>query len=442
MFESLTERLGKIFRVLGGKGRLSEEDVRQGIREIRRALLAADVHYPVVKELTERIRSRAVGQEVLSSLTPAQQLLKIVRDELAAIMGGEAARLRLRGQPALVMLVGPAGSGKTTTAGKLALYLKKRGRHPLLFCADPYRPAAEEQLRVLAQRVEVPFRAGNGDIQAALAKVIREAPGIPADTLIIDTPGVLTSREEVLGFLEGLVRSFSPGDVILVLDALMGQEAVEVSRQFAALGVNGLVLTKLDGDARGGAALSVRYATGVPILFVGTGEHPRDLEPFHPTRMADRILGLGDLAGLFERVEEAAGEEMERIAQRAKEGSFTLQDYLEELEAMRRAGPISHLLSRIPGLGRFAEDPELEEELKKTKAIIQSMTPEERLNPHIIGASRKRRIARGSGTTVQDVNRLLSQFEKMRKLMKQLGKGRGKLPPGWEELVRGASPRG
>lgn len=438
MFESLTERLSQIFRRLGGKGVLSEGDVAEGLREIRRALLAADVHLSVVRELTERIRTRAVGKEVLSSLTPAQQLLKIVRDEMAAIMGGEASSLRLRGQPALVMLVGPKGGGKTTTAGKLALFLRKRGRHPMLFCADPFRPAAAEQLATLADRIGVPFRGGGEDPLGGLGAAVREAPGLPADTIVIDTPGSLPGQEGIMGFLEELARAFSPGDVLLVLDALVGQEALGIARTFAGLGLTGVVLTKLDGDARGGAALSVRHATGLPVLFVGVGEHPPDLEVFHPRRMADRILGLGDLAGLFERVEEAAGRDLEGVARKVRSGDFTLQDYLEELEALRRAGPLSQLLSRIPGLGRMADDPELERELVKVRAIIQSMTPEERANPHIIGASRKRRIARGSGTTVQDVNRLLSQFERMRKLMKRLGK-RG-LPPGWEGLLRGNPP--
>jgi len=439
VFESLTEKLTGIFKRLGGKGRLSEDDVVEGLREIRRALLSADVHFPVVKELTERIRARAIGEEVLSSLTPAQQLLKIVRDEMAALMGGEAASLKLRGQPALVMLVGPKGGGKTTTAGKLALYLRKRGRHPMLFCADPFRPAAAEQLSTLARKIVVPFGDGGQDPAGALRAAAREAAKVPVDTIVIDTPGTLPGQGEILEFLRELVGAASPGDVLLVLDALVGQEAVGIAGTFAGLGLTGVVLTKLDGDARGGAALSVRYATGLPVIFVGVGEHPPDLEAFHPTRMADRILGLGDLAGLFERVEEAAGTDLERLSRKVRTGEFTLQDYLEELEALRRAGPISQLLSRIPGFGRVADDPELERELVKVRAIIQSMTPEERANPHIIGASRKRRIARGSGTTVQDVNRLLSQFEKMRKFMRQLGKRR-RLPPGWEQFLRGNPP--
>ena len=439
MFESLTEKLTGIFRRLGGKGKLSEEDVAEGLREIRRALLSADVHFQVVKELAARIRERAVGEEVLSSLTPAQQLLKIVRDEMAALMGGEAVSLALRGQPALVMLVGPKGSGKTTTAGKLAFFLRKRGRHPSLFCADPFRPAAAEQLSTLAGKIGVPFRDGGRDPAGALRAAVREAPRVPVDTIVVDTPGTLPGQEEVLGFLRDLVTAFSPGDVLLVLDALVGQEAVGIAQSFSGLGLTGVVLTKLDGDARGGAALSVRYATGLPVLFVGVGERPPDLEVFHPTRMADRILGLGDLAGLFEKVEEAAGRNLEQLSRKVRTGEFTLQDYLEELEALRRAGPISQLLSRIPGFGRAADDPALERELVKVRAIIQSMTPEERRNPHIIGASRKRRIARGSGTTVQDVNRLLSQFERMRKLMRQLGKRRG-LPPGWEQFLRENPP--
>lgn len=427
MFESLSERLGQIFQRLRGKGLLTPADVDQGLKEIRAALLAADVHVEVVKELLARVRERAVGERLVESLSPAQQLLLIVRQEMARVMGGEAQKLRLSGRPAVVVLVGPAGSGKTTTAAKLGRHLARKGRRPLLVSADPERPAAAEQLAALAQRLGLPWASADQDPLAQLPQVLARARREVQDVVILDTPGVPPGSPPP-PFLAELLPRLQASDVLLVLDALVGQEALRVAEAFRPLGLTGIVLTKLDGDARGGAALSLPSRLGKPILFVGVGERPEDLEPFHPERMADRILGLGDLSGLVEKLQEAGAAERAAKALRGEE--FTLEDFLAQLEAVRRAGPLGQLLARLPGLARPAED-ELEREFKKMKAIIQSMTVEERRNPHIIGASRKRRIARGSGTTVQDVNRLLAEYEQAKKLLRELGRRRfpgGKLP--------------
>ncbi|MGC9075297.1 MAG: signal recognition particle protein [Candidatus Bipolaricaulaceae bacterium] len=427
MFESLTDRLSQVFQRLRGKGFLTQADVDQGLREIREVLLAADVHHAVVAELLARVRERAVGEKLVESLSPAQQLLAIVRQEMAKIMGGEAQKLKLSGKPAVVMLVGPAGGGKTTTAGKLAQYLRKRGRKPLLVSADPERPAAAEQLQTLAQKIGIAFASADQEPPKQVPKILAQAKKDLIDVAILDTPGTPPGLPPP-PFLGELLREVKPSDVLLVLDALVGQEAIRLGQAFLPLGLSGIVLTKLDGDARGGAALSLPSRLRLPIVFVGVGERPEDLEPFDPGRMADRILGLGDLSGLVEKLQEAGvAAKAEKIL---KEGEFTLEDFLAQLEAVRRAGPLGQLLSRLPGFARPEED-EVEKEFKRMKAIIQSMTVEERRNPHIIGASRKRRIAKGSGTTVQEVNRLLAEYEQAKKLLKGLKHGKiqgGKFP--------------
>lgn len=428
MFESLTERLSQAFRKLRAPGRLTPAEVQAGLREIRQALLAADVHYGVVRDLLARVEERSVGEKVVESLAPAEQLLGIVREEMKRAMGGETAKLRLSGRPAIVLLLGPAGSGKTTTAGKLGRYLQRKGRKPLLVCADPQRPAAAQQLGTLASRLGVAFASAVEDPVTDVSRAAERARRELLDVVIVDTPGAPPGVTPP-PFVGELVASLSPSDVLLVLDAMVGQEAVRMGEAFASLGITGLVLTKLDGDARGGAALSLPTRLSRPVVFVGEGEKPEDLEPFEPERMADRILGFGDLAGLAEKLAEAGGEAVAATAARVREGTFTLEDFLTQFEAMSRAGPLDQLLARIPGLGKVAQDQEIESELRRTRAIIQSMTVEERRDPHILGASRKRRIARGSGTTVQEVNQLLSQYEQARRLVRGFGKRR--MPPGW-----------
>lgn len=426
MFESLTERLNQVFQQLRGKGYLTEEDVRGGLRQIRLALLAADVHYQAVRDLLAQVEAEATGKRVLESLSPGQQLVAVVRESMVRLMGQERKPLRLTGRPAVVMLVGPAGGGKTTTAGKLARHLQSRGKKVLLVCADPYRPAAADQLAAAADRVGVDFVSAAADPVRRTKQAISDTQRSLHEVLIVDTPGVPPGEnpEPLLG---ELVQESACSDVVLVLDALVGQEAAGIAEKFLPLGVTGVVLSKLDGDARGGAALSLPMRTQRPIVFVGTGERPEDLEPFHPQRMADRILGLGDLQGLAEQLQDAGVKQVDQA--RVRQGALTLDDFLEQLEAMNQAGPISQFLSRIPGVKQQdVNDPEIEGELKRARAVIQSMTLEERRKPNIIGASRKRRIARGSGTTVQEVNRLLSQYDEARRLARTMGRQR--MPPG------------
>ncbi len=426
MFESLTERLNQVFQQLRGKGYLTEEDVRGGLRQIRLALLAADVHYQAVRDLLTQVEREATGKRVLESVSPGQQLLAVVRENMIGLMGRERKPLQLSGKPAVVVLLGPAGGGKTTTAGKLANNLKKRGKKVLLLCADPYRPAAAEQLAWLADKVGVDSAVAANDPVGGARKAVQQAQRTLHDVVVVDTPGA-PPGETPEELLSELVQALHPADVLLVLDALVGQEAAGIAEKFIPLGVTAVVLSKLDGDARGGAALSLPMRTQRPIVFVGTGERPEDLEAFHPERMADRILGLGDLQGLAEQLQEAGVPQVEKA--KVRQGALTLEDFLQQLEAMNKAGPVSQFLSKIPGIKQQeVDDPELESELKRARAVIQSMTVEERRNPNIIGASRKRRIARGSGTTVQEVNRLLSQYEEARRLARTFGRQR--MPPG------------
>ncbi len=435
MFDSLTERLNAIFARLRGKGRLTEEEVKAGLREIRLVLLEADVHFKVAKELIERIEKRAVGTEVLESLTPGQQVVKIVRDELVRLLGEERAPLSLVRRPAVVLLAGLQGSGKTTTAAKLGLVLKKEGRKPVLVATDVYRPAAVEQLEKLGRDLEIPVvsPAGRTPVEVARGAVDWARDNL-RDVVIIDTAGRLQIDEAMMRELEEMKDATAPEEILLVADAMTGQEAVAIAQAFdQRLALSGIILTKLDGDARGGAALSIRHVTGRPIKFVGMGEKVTELEPFHPSRMADRILGMGDVLSLIEEAEERLDrKKAEELAERIKKDRFTLEDFLDQLLEMRKLGPLAQVLEKLPGGARLkANSPIDEKEIDRTVAILRAMTLEERQNPSIIGGSRKKRIARGSGARVRDVNQTLQSFEEAKKALKYVGTKhwKGHLPP-------------
>ncbi|UCC62699.1 MAG: signal recognition particle protein [Anaerolineae bacterium] len=433
MFESLTERLQGVFDKLGKRGKLSEEDVNAALREVRLALLEADVNYKVVKDFTDRVRDRAVGHEVMRSLTPAQQVIKIVNEELIATLG-EPARLDLSGPaPHTVMLVGLQGSGKTTMAAKLAVKLRKSGQRPLLVAADTYRPAAVTQLEVLGRQVDVPVHSEGTTAQPPriCANALKRARESAYTVVIMDTAGRLHIDDDMMGELEEIKARTSPRELLLVADAMTGQDAVRVAGDFhQRLGLTGLILTKVDGDARGGAAISMRAVTGVPIKYLGVGEKTDALEDFYPDRLASRILGMGDVLTLIEKAQSSLDQEQAvGMARKLVKGEFDLEDFMQQLQQIKKLGPLSQLMDMIPGLSQATKGiaPEVtDKQLKTIEAIINSMTREERRNPRIINASRKRRVARGSGTTVQEVNALLAQFRQTQRLMKQLGGGRGK----------------
>jgi len=430
MFENLTDKLQAVFRRLGKRGVLSEADVDEVLREIRLALLEADVHYKVVKDFIGRVRERAVGAEVAKSLSPAQQVIKIVHEELIETLG-QPGRLELKGPtPYVIMLVGLQGSGKTTTVAKLARHLKQSGHLPLMVAGDTYRPAAITQLEVLGRQLELPvYSEGQQSSPPHIcANGVREARRRGCDVIILDTAGRLQIDQEMMAELEAIRQAVKPIEMLLVADAMTGQEAVNIANGFHQhIGLTGLVLTKVDGDARGGAAISMRAVTGVPIKFLGTGEKTSALEVFHPDRLASRILGMGDVLTLIERAETAFDQEQAvRLERKLREASFDLEDFLEQLRQVKQMGPLSQILDMVPGIGKLARDisPEVtDQQFKRIEAIILSMTTEERRSPRIINGSRKKRIARGSGTTVQEVNALLNQFRQMQRMMKQLGKG-------------------
>ncbi|MDF2953713.1 MAG: Signal recognition particle GTPase [Thermodesulfobacterium sp.] len=426
MFENLSDRLEEAFKKFKEKGKLSSDDIKKGLREVRLALLEADVNYKVVKSFINRVEQRALSSEVIESLTPFQQIVKIVYEELVKTLGGEAKGLDLGGaKPAKILLAGLQGSGKTTTAAKLARFLKKKGHHPLLVSADIYRPAAIEQLKILAQKVDVPFYEAQPKEKPLeiVKKAIEMAKENGRDIVIIDTAGRLHIDEDLMQELMEIKQTFDPSEVLLVADAMMGQDSVNVAKTFnERVGLTGIVLTKIEGDARGGAALSIKEVTGCPIKFLGVGEKLDALEVFYPERLAGRILGMGDVLTLIEKAQEAFDiKRAKELEKKIKKLEFDLEDLREQLRQMKKLGSIRDMLEFLPGIGRKLKEIEFDEkELVKMEAIINSMTKEERKNPRIINASRKRRIARGSGTTVQDVNKLLRSYEEMLKLLKQM----------------------
>ncbi len=442
MLDSLTNRLTAIFDRLRGYGRLSEENIVEALREVRLALLEADVNFKVVKGFIDRVREKAVGQEVLKSLTPGQQVVKVVRDELVELLGGSGHRLAMApNPPTVVMLIGLQGSGKTTSAAKLARHFQRQGQHPILAAADIYRPAAIDQLKTLGSQLGVPVlgEAGQKPVQICMgAKAEAARRGL--SPLILDTAGRLHIDEEMLEELRVIKKEVVPHHVLLVVDAMTGQDAVTVAEKFnAAVGIDAVVLTKMDGDARGGAALSVRSVTGRPIAFVGVGEKTDALEPFHPDRLAQRILGMGDVLSLVEKAQATVdAAQAEVLAKKIRDETFSLEDFAAQLKQLRSMGPLGQILDMVPMFKGKAMPKELdgeERDLRKFEAMISSMTPEERREPSTINGSRRMRIARGSGTTVSDVNRLLKQYAQLKKMMKglkqmegRMGKLKGALP--------------
>jgi signal recognition particle subunit SRP54 len=431
MFDSLTEKLSSVFKKLRGHGKLTEENISEALKEVRLALLEADVHFKVVKDFIDRIRTRALGQEVLESLTPGQQVVKIVHEELVSLMGGSNTGLNLSFKPPIpVMLVGLQGSGKTTTAAKLAKFLKEKSRKPYLVPADVRRPAAIEQLKKLGEQLSIPvYPSDPQESPVTICRnAIQRADGESADVVLIDTAGRLHIDEDLMKELEQIKREITPREILLVADAMTGQDAVQVAKKFnETLDLQGVILTKLDGDARGGAALSIKAVTGKPIKFMGVGEKLDALELFHPDRMASRILGMGDVLSLIEKAQEAIDEKKaQELQKKLLKDSFTLEDFRDQLQQIKKMGSIDQILSMIPGLGKLKLPKDFqasEKELQRVEAIINSMTREERRHPDILNGSRRLRIAKGSGTTVQDVNQLLKQYLQTKKMLRTFRKG-------------------
>ncbi|MGE0449129.1 MAG: signal recognition particle protein [Vicinamibacterales bacterium] len=429
MFESLSTRLQDVFKSLRGEGRLTPENIEAALREIRLALLEADVNFKVVKAFVDRVRDRAMEQDVLRSLTASQQVVRIVRDEMLALFGdGQGGLTQSSKRPRVVLLLGLQGAGKTTTAGKLAKWLAKQGRHPLLVSTDVKRPAAIQQLNVVGAKagVQVYDPAGQLDPVARASGAMAEASNKGFDVVIVDSAGRLHIDDELMDELSAIKRTTDPSDLLFVADAMTGQDAIKSAGEFnRRVGVTGVVLTKLDGDARGGAALSVVSVVGVPIAFVGSGERLEDLEPFHPDRVVSRVLGMGDVLSLIERAEAAIDQEdAARLEQKIRSNEFTLEDFRDQLRTIKKMGPLEQILGMLPGMGNMkalAENKPDEKQIGRIEAIISSMTPDERRKQHIINGSRRKRIAKGSGTSVEEVNRLLKQFVQMQKMLKQLG---------------------
>ena len=426
-FEGLSEKLQGALRKMTGKGKLTEQNVKEGMREVRMALLEADVNYAVAKDFIKKVTEKCVGQEVLASLTPGQQVIKIVSEEMTELMGGSNARLTWSSSlPTIYMLCGLQGAGKTTMAAKLAGYLLKQGKKPMLAACDIYRPAAIKQLQVVGEQVKVPvFEKGTQDPVKTAKEAVEYARYYGRDVLIIDTAGRLHIDTELMDELARIKEAVKPQEILLVVDAMTGQDAVNVAKAFnEKLSVDGVILTKLDGDTRGGAALSVRAVTGKPIKFSGIGEKLTDIEPFHPDRMASRILGMGDVLTLIDKASEAFDEhDVDKLARKARTADLTLEDFLEQMQSMKKIG-LKSMIEMLPGMS--GKDIDVDENaMKKPEAIIRSMTPKERRNPGILNASRRKRIAAGSGTTVQDVNQLIRQFEQSKQLMKQMTQMKG-----------------
>ncbi|NOX37831.1 MAG: signal recognition particle protein [Calditrichaeota bacterium] len=437
MLEDLTAKLETALKKIRGQGKLTEKNIADSLKEIRRALLEADVNYRVAKDFIDAVRQKAVGAEVLRSVTPGQQVVKIVHDELVRLMGESHAEIKMAGiPPTIIMLAGLQGSGKTTFAGKLANYLRKKGRRPMLVAADVYRPAAKEQLKIIGKNLGIPVYATDSQDAVAICKEsIQACRKQGCDVLILDTAGRLHIDDEMMQELERIKKEVKPHEILFVADSMTGQDAVNAAKAFLdRLDFSGVVLTKMDGDARGGAALSIRAVTGRPIKFIGTGEKLDAIEDFHPDRMASRILGMGDVVTLVEKAQEAIDvEKARKLEQKLRRDEFTLEDFYDQLQQIKKMGPLEQLLGMIPGVGKQLRNVQVDEKaLVRIEAIINSMTPEERRNPRIINGSRRRRIAMGSGTRVQDVNQLLKQFDEMRKMIRRMKrmKFRGGINPG------------
>ena len=426
MFENLSDRLERSFKILKGEGKITEINVAETLKDVRRALLDADVNYKVAKSFTDTVKKKALGMNVLTAVKPSQLMVKIVHDELAELMGGEAAELKLNGRPSIILMSGLQGSGKTTFSGKLANMLKqKQHKNPLLVACDVYRPAAIEQLKVVGAQIGVPVYTedGNKDVCAIAANAVREAKAKSHDVVIVDTAGRLAVDEQMMDEISRLKDSLNPDETLFVVDSMTGQDAVNTAKEFNdRLDFDGVVLTKLDGDTRGGAALSIRTVVTKPIKFVGTGEKMEAIDVFHPSRMADRILGMGDIVSLVERAQEQFDEEeAKKLQKKIQKNKFDFNDFLGQIEQIKKMGNLKELASMIPGVGKAIKDVDIDDNaFKGIEAIIKSMTPKERTNPEILNQSRRQRIAKGSGTNLQEVNRLIKQFDQTRKMMKMV----------------------
>ena len=431
MFDNLSERLERSFKILKGQGRITEINVAETLKDVRRALLDADVNYRVAKDFTDNVRQKAMGQSVLTAVRPEQMMVKIVHDELATLMGSETAEITLTSKPAVVLMSGLQGSGKTTFSAKLARLLKtKKSRHPLLVACDVYRPAAIEQLGVLAEQIGVPVYSepGNSNPVQIAVDAIEDARRRSLDTVIIDTAGRLAVDEQMMNEIAAIKQAVNPDEILFVVDAMTGQDAVNTAREFNnRLDFGGVVLTKLDGDTRGGAALSIRAVVNKPIKFIGTGEKLESIDLFHPARMADRILGMGDIVSLVERAQDQYDEaEARRLQQKIAKNKFDFNDFLAQIAQIKKMGNLKELASMIPGVGKAIKDIDIDDNaFKSIEAIIQSMTPKERAHPEVLNGSRKLRIAKGSGTDIQEVNRLIKQFDQTCKMMKMVSMGKG-----------------